>query len=114
MDRQSPKLQPPAIPSSLLPARPGSAAPLAPIGHTIPLGSNQQMSPPPGSPAYMTPSYVAPRGVAAPPWQQQPQQYRIPSPMNDGNVGIHDAYGGMGSEPRYRAGPPAGQGNWNA
>ncbi|KAG8820190.1 hypothetical protein FRC19_009083 [Serendipita sp. 401] len=113
MEGHSPRLAPPPIPSSLLPARPGSAAPLASIGH-VPSSPNRQISPPPNSSPYMSPSYAPPRGTAVPPWQQQPQQYRVPSPMNDGNVGIHDAYGGISNEPAYGRAPAGGQGSWNA
>jgi len=110
----------PIIPSSLIPGRPGSAAPLAPIGHVRPPASTP-MNPSSGS--YHTPSYPSPiQGNISAPWQSQRQPYQpqatgpvnpyagqpnMPPPRDhspitgdfDGSALLQDAYGGMDESP---------------
>lgn len=107
----------PIIPSSLIPGRPGSAAPLAPIGHTRPVGP----SPSGYSTGHPQSSYGSNQGNVIPPWQQQQtfssgasqvnsyggpsygQQQRLAqsslSGDFDGNSLLQDASGGKDDSP---------------
>jgi hypothetical protein len=116
----SPSLKSDRIPSSLLPGRPGSASPLAPIGHTQMLpslsspggagrgmyyGGGPNMGPGNG---YGPPS-ASSQGYGAAPWQQPQygqQQQRGPTPLLgefDGTRGMQAAYGGPSNDSPYGA-----------
>ncbi|PVF94294.1 hypothetical protein CPB86DRAFT_876508 [Serendipita vermifera] len=128
-----PSLKNDRIPPSLMPGRPGSAAPLAPIGHTqaSPIsspgggrgmyygGGGPNMGPGNG---YGPPSATSSQGYGVPPWQQQPQyghpQQRGPSPLMgefDGSMGMQAAYGGgrgLANDSPYAAAAAPGRGGY--